>query len=128
MQRILLIEDDMRIRNLIAMLLKSFGHQVEVAEDGEEGIEIFERFGKFDLVITDIHMPKKDGNQVAKYIRNSKRPETPIVAITAYEGELQRDVFDFSLLKPFRNKALLRILESLSDEDATHGAQCSSCT
>ena len=83
MQRILLIEDDMRIRNLIAMLLKSFGHQVEVAEDGEEGIEIFERFGKFDLVITDMHMPKKDGNQVAKYIRNSKRPETPIVAITA---------------------------------------------
>jgi CheY-like chemotaxis protein len=126
MQRILLIEDDGGIRNIIAMLLRNLGYQVEVAEDGEEGIEIFTRFGKFDLVITDIRMPRMDGNQVAKHIRNSERAETPIVAITAYEGEVQKDEFNFSLLKPFRNEDLLRILKSLSVEDAAHETQCPS--
>ena len=113
MQRILLIEDDGCIRNLIAMLLRNLGHQVEVAEDGEEGIELFTKVGKFDVVITDIRMPRKDGNQVAKHIRSSERAETPIVAITAYEADFQKDAFDFSLLKPFRNEDLLRILGSI---------------
>ena len=123
MQRILLIEDDGCIRNLVAMLLRNLGHQVEVAEDGEKGIELFTKVGEFDLVITDISMPRKDGNQVAKHIRSSQKAETPIVAITAYEGELEKDVFDFSLLKPFKNEDLIRILKSLSDEGANHETQ-----
>ena len=130
MQRILLIEDDGCIRNLIAMLLRNLGHQVEVAEDGEEGIELFTKVGEFDLVITDIRMPRMNGNQVARHIRASERAETPIVALTAYEGEVQKDVFDFSLLKPFRNEDLLRILGSIEqgDHDGANITQRSAST
>jgi CheY-like chemotaxis protein len=116
MHRILLIEDDRNIRNVIALLLRNLGHQVEVAEDGEKGIELFTKFGNFDLVITDIRMPGKDGNEVAKHIRSSGRAETPIAAITAYEDDVQEDIFNFSMLKPFPNKELVTILRSLEHE------------
>lgn len=127
MQRILLIEDDGCIRNVIAMLLRNRGHQVEVAENGEKGIELFTKVGKFDIVITDIRMPGKDGNHVARHIRRSHRAETPIVAITAYDGELQTELFDFSLMKPFKNEDLLRIVRSLEQagHDGTKTTRCS---
>ena len=113
MQRILLIEDDRSIRTIIALQLRILGYQVEVAEDGEKGIEFFTRVGNFDLVITDIRMPRKDGNEVAKHIRSSEKAETPIAAITAYRDEVQKDMFNFSLLKPFRNEELIKIIRSL---------------
>jgi CheY-like chemotaxis protein len=114
--RILLIEDDRSIRNILALLLKSLGHRVEMAEDGEKGIELFREKGRFDLVITDIRMPRIDGNEVARYIRSSDTAETPIAAITAHEDEVQKEMFDFSLLKPFSNKELIRILSSIEQE------------
>ncbi len=110
MQRILLIEDDRSIRTIIALQLRILGYQVEIAEDGEIGIELFTKLGNFDLVITDIRMPRKDGNEVAKYIRSSARAETPIVAITAYKDEVPTDLFNFSIIKPFRNEELIRII------------------
>ena len=113
MPRILLIEDDKSIRNIIALVLKSLGHNVEVAEDGEKGIELFSKKGRFDLVITDIRMPRMDGNEVARHIRTSETSDTPIAAISAYEEEVQKEMFDFSMLKPFSNKDLIRILSSL---------------
>jgi CheY-like chemotaxis protein len=51
MQRILLIEDDRSVRTIIALQLRILGYQVEVAEDGEMGIELFTRAGNFDLVM-----------------------------------------------------------------------------
>jgi two-component system, OmpR family, response regulator CpxR len=113
MQRILLIEDDRSIRAIIALQLRILGYQVEVAEDGEKGIELFTRVGNFDLVITDIRMPRKDGNDVAKHIRSSERAETPIIAITAYKDEVQPDLFNFSIIKPFRNEDLIKAIRSL---------------
>jgi CheY-like chemotaxis protein len=116
MQRILLIEDDKNIRTVIALHLCIRGHQVEVAEDGEEGVELFTRFGNFDLVITDIRMPRKNGNDVAKHIRISERAKTPIVAITAYKDEVQTDLFNFTIIKPFRNEDLMNIIKSLEND------------
>jgi CheY-like chemotaxis protein len=115
MRRILLIEDDRNVRTIIAMLLRNLGHHVEVAEDVEKGVELFTKVGNFDLVITDIRMPKKDGNEVARHIRNSERAETPIAAITAYEDEVQEELFNFAVLKPFRNEQLIKILTLLEN-------------
>ena len=113
MQRILLIEDDRSIRSIIALQLTVLGYQVEAAEDGEEGVELFMKSGNFDLVITDIRMPRKDGNDVAKQIRRTERADTPIIAITAYKDELQMDLFNFSIVKPFRIEDLIKIIRNL---------------
>lgn len=113
MRRILLIEDERNIRTIISLLLRILGYEVEVAEDGEKGLEIFTRAGHFDLVITDIRMPKKNGNDVAKHIRSSERAETFIIAITAYKSEVQTGLFDSLLVKPFRNEELVETIRSL---------------
>ena len=86
---------------------------MEAAEDGEEGVELFMKSGNFDLVITDIRMPRKDGNDVAKQIRRTERADTPIIAITAYKDELQMDLFNFSIVKPFRIEDLIKIIRYL---------------
>jgi len=60
--------------------------------------------GDFDLVISDIQMPNMDGNEVARYIRNSDKSATPLIAITGFPGDLQKEMFDYSLIKPFSLK------------------------
>jgi CheY-like chemotaxis protein len=112
MQRILVIDDEPSIRSLITMMLKGLGYDVEVAEDGEKGIQLFRKPGNFDLVITDIRMPNIGGNEVGAYIRNSHKSHTPLIAITAYPEEVQENIFDFSLTKPFKMKDVSRIVSS----------------
>jgi len=113
MRRILLIEDDRSIRTIIALQLTLLGYQVEVAEDGQKGVELFTKSGNFDLVITDIRMPRKDGNDVAKQIRRSEQAEIPVIAITAYKDEVQTALFNSSIIKPFRIQDLISIIRYL---------------
>ena len=76
MGSILVIEDEKGILGLIEAALTRFGHQVETAEDGKEGIRKFDR-GSFDMVITDYVMPEVDGEGVLDHIRRSSRHRTP---------------------------------------------------
>jgi CheY-like chemotaxis protein len=103
-RRILLIDDDENIRAILSRLLKNMGYDVQVAEDGEKGIKLFDEMGDFDIVISDIRMPNMDGNEVGRYIRNSDKSATPLIAITGFQKELQQEMFDASLIKPFSLK------------------------
>ena len=66
--RILVIEDDASVQDILRQMLKAKGHQVVVASDGEEGIERF-RTDQFDLVFTDLGMPKLSGWEVGKILK-----------------------------------------------------------
>lgn len=110
LQKILLIDDQTSIRTILSMLLTELGHKVEVAENGEEGIRLFNNHGDFDLIITDIRMPKMDGNEVAMQIRNSDRANTPLVAMTGFPEEAQAELFDCTLVKPFKLEDLRNIV------------------
>jgi len=101
MALILVIDDLKSIRSLIETVLKDLGHEVELAEDGQKGIELLEGLRAFDLVITDINMPNKDGNEVARHIRKSRISSIPVVAITAFPEEADLELFDFKITKPF---------------------------
>ena len=111
-----MIDDEPDIRRILSILLKDLGYDVEVAEDGEKGVQLFREPGDFELVITDIRMPKMDGNEVGNYIRNSDKSDTPLVAITGFPEEVQKNIFDFSLTKPFKLKDLNSIVRSLESE------------
>ena len=106
MALILVIDDLKSIRNLIATVLKDLGHEVKLAEDGQKGIELLKGLSAFDLVITDINMPNKDGNEVARYIRTSHRSSIPVVAITAFPEEAEIELFDYTITKPFKLEKL----------------------
>ncbi len=102
MALILVIDDQISIRTILAMVLKDLGHEVKLAEDGQKGIQLLEGPGDFRLVITDINMPNKDGNEVARYIRSSHRSTIPVIAITGFPEEAEIELFDYSIIKPFK--------------------------
>ncbi len=80
MAKILIIEDDAEVRALIRRLLEGEGYDVQVAENGVDGIEAF-RAGSPDVVITDLLMPRQDGIETIKEIRGIDS-ETKILAIS----------------------------------------------
>ena len=88
----------------IRMALTVDGHHVELAEDGEQALAMFQA-GKYDLVITDFRMQKMDGLELAEAIKKCS-PATPIILVTAYVEALQSSMgqvsnIDLLLGKPF---------------------------
>jgi CheY-like chemotaxis protein len=113
MAHILVIDDEDMVLDFLGNALAYLGYPVTVAHDGEEAIELLKNGYNFDLVITDIMMPRMNGNAVAKHIRSSDKPDTPIVAITGSgDGDIDRELFNFVLLKPFALEALVDVVRS----------------
>jgi CheY-like chemotaxis protein len=99
--RILLVDDDKQIRNIVSEFLSDIGYEVLSAGDGKEGMNVF-LDSAFNLVITDLDMPKVDGLTFASYIKE-KSPRIPVVLITGggFEGAGREDPVDFVMHKPF---------------------------
>jgi CheY-like chemotaxis protein len=112
MSTILVIDDEKGILQLMHEALTTYGHKVETADDGLEGIRKFDD-GCFDIVITDIRMPVIDGNGVAAHIRKSEKQCIPVIGISGTPWLLEADNFDMVLSKPFALKQLLKSIRSL---------------
>jgi len=112
--RILVIEDEDDVRQLLFDILSSEGHEVEVASDGIQGLDLFmER--DFDLVCTDLGMPKVSGWQVAEEIKRIGR-KVPVAIITGWdvnimESELKEKAVNFVIQKPFQVKQVLSLVK-----------------
>ena len=112
MSTILVIDDEKGILQLMHQALTKYGHNVETADDGKEGIRKFDD-GNFDMVITDIRMPGIDGNGVVEHIRKSKKQAIPVIAISGTPWLMEADDFDMVLSKPFPVKQLIESIRSL---------------
>jgi len=102
--KILVIDDEDAVREVLSRMLMTRGHQVVVAADGEEGIERFKK-GKFDLVFTDLGMPRISGWEVGKTIKGLD-PSVPVAMITGWGMELNKEKMnesgiDLVVSKPF---------------------------
>ncbi len=85
--RILLVEDSAFYRNLLNSYLSAEGYEVATAEDGQQAWETLQT-EEFDLVMTDIEMPRMNGFELAQKIRDSKQFEQlPVIAVTSLSGE-----------------------------------------
>ena len=80
MNRILIVEDEMAIRDLIQIGLEAQGYQCEAASDGELAADLIEQ-KKYDLILLDIMLPKIDGYELLEYIKQTF--DTPVIFITA---------------------------------------------
>jgi DNA-binding response OmpR family regulator len=80
MPKILVIDDDLMVRNTISKILRHSGFEVIVAEDGVRGLASFRR-DRPDLVITDIIMPEKEGIETIIEMRR-EHPDTKIIAVS----------------------------------------------
>jgi len=128
-QKILIADDEARLRKLIVDFLKREGYQVIEAEDGKRALEIFNAESDIGLVILDVMMPYYDGWAVCHQIR--KNSQIPIIMLTARSEEADQ-LFGFEIgadeyiTKPFspsvlvaRVKALLRRLENTGNNKET---------
>ncbi len=90
--RVLLVEDEALIAELFAETLSAEGHDVVVAGDGQEALKLFaaaEATGRaFDIVVTDVCMPRMDGVTLANRLR-SAHPDLPVVLVTGYASAEQ---------------------------------------
>ncbi len=112
MCKILVIDDEKVIINMIQRLLEMHGHDVDTADDGGEGIQKFDN-DCFDMVITDICMPGVDGNSVAKHIRNSDKKYVPVIGMSGTPWAFKVNSFDTIFEKPFQLKALINTVKEL---------------
>jgi DNA-binding response OmpR family regulator len=112
MGTILIIEDEKGILELIQEVLTLFGHNVDTASNGQEGIQKFDN-KSFDLVITDVRMPGTSGHTVVQHIRNSSKKGTPIIGMSGTPWLLQNQDFDMVLQKPFPLQTLIDSLKRL---------------
>jgi len=118
MARILVIDDNADVRAVVADILVSAGHEVEVAEDGGGGIAI-QRESPVDLVITDILMPEKEGIETIRDLKE-EYPELKIIAMSGAGARLKgtshlsaaKELGAHAVLrKPFTPDALLDVVE-----------------
>ena len=84
MFKVLVVEDDSNIRSLVSKFLENEGFEVSQAVDGQEALRIYEE-QHFDILITDVMMPKTDGNELANIIRVQNK-DIPIMMLTALES------------------------------------------
>ena len=114
MIKILIVEDEEAIANLIRMNLVKAGYQCEIASDGEEAANAIQE-RTFDLILLDIMLPKLNGYEVLEY---AKTVDTPVIFLTAM-GETQQKVKGLKLgaedyiAKPFEIPELLARVETV---------------
>lgn len=80
--RLLLVEDEARLRGLIVRFLRMEGYEVVEADDGVRGVERFDDAGPFDLVIVDLDLPRMHGVEVCRRIK-SAAPDQSILVCSA---------------------------------------------
>lgn len=113
MAKILVIDDMVGVRRSIAAILKQAGHTILEAEDGVKGTALIDS-EKFDLVITDMMMPGKDGMGVINHLKN-KAPRPKVLAISGGSAnmnpngalEMAEKMVDGILHKPFQRPQLI---------------------
>ena len=112
MHSILVIDNEESILLMITMALAKCGFNVEIAAGGLEGIKKFDE-GSFDLVVTDILMPRLNGNGVIQHIRNSEKKYTPVIAMSGTPWLVKNGDFDVVLPKPTSIQTLVDTVKSL---------------
>jgi two-component system sensor histidine kinase/response regulator len=125
--RILLAEDSLVNQKLAVGLLERHGHEVTVANTGQEAINALGR-GRFDIVLMDVQMPELDGLSATRHIREREQQtgsrHMPIIAMTAHalKGDRERCLaagMDEYVSKPIRERQLLAAMRMVVGEDLT---------
>lgn len=115
MNKILIIEDEMAISDLIKIELETRGYKCEIANDGEMGANLLEN-NKYDLILLDIMLPKINGYELLEYIKQIS--ETPTIFITA-KSQVQDKIkglnegADDYITKPFEIGELVARIEAV---------------
>jgi CheY-like chemotaxis protein len=125
-RRILVVEDNRAIRNLVSQILGFMGFEVSLAGNGVEALSLFIE-SAFDLVLTDLEMPIMDGWSLTHRIKE-RSPNVPVVWMTGADREtvlkkVERGPVDSILFKPFKIEDFQRTVQgALASGTGEHGS------
>ena len=112
-KKILIMDDETKMRRILQLLLEQTGYEVMTAKDGQEGIETWLKWQP-DVVLTDLKMPEMDGVEVLRF-RNNAGLTAPVIILTAYGTissaveAMKKGAFDY-LTKPFDNEKVREVV------------------
>ncbi len=115
MTRIMVVEDEESFSEALSFMLRREGYEVEVADDGNKALEVFDQRGA-DLILLDLMLPGTSGLEVCRTIRT--KSQVPIIMLTAKDGEIDKVVglemgADDYVTKPFSSRELLARVRSV---------------
>lgn len=122
MPHLLVIDDELNIRNLLKLMLEREGFTVSLAENGSEGIKMY-RQHQYDVIITDLLMPEKEGLETIIELKRED-PGLKIIAISGGTSEGTMDFLksarllgaDAALPKPFDQETLVRTVNDVLNQ------------
>ena len=105
-ERILVVDDEPEVAEVLKLMLRRFGHRVRIVNNGREALDAFSS-EDYDLVITDLSMPDLSGREVAKAVKEAKAG-VPVLLITGWALQLDPSDMDFDgmIAKPFSKETL----------------------
>ncbi|GGQ75708.1 response regulator transcription factor [Couchioplanes azureus] len=119
MAKVLVVDDDPAIRQLLSDVLELDGHEVHVAVDGADGVRAFEDLHP-DFVVLDLMMPRLDGYEVLRSIRIKQGSEAPVLLLTAAPDAAARgreSGANYYLAKPFTADEVLYLIDGVLGHD-----------
>lgn len=114
--KIMLIEDNRDLINLLKLALQKKNYEVLTAENGKDALELIEKVGMPDLILLDMKMPIMDGWEFAKKFGDQYGRQAPIVVMTAAEDSKTRAMeigADSYIGKPFELENLFELIKSI---------------
>ncbi|RBQ31858.1 DNA-binding response regulator [Arcobacter sp. FW59] len=117
--KVLIVEDEQKLANLIKSSIKELFFKISIAKDGEEGLKKFKSF-KPDIIISDIMMPKLTGLEMSQKIKE-QNSSIPIIILSAYsQKEMLLKAIDLGIskyfIKPFDIESFIEYLKELSNK------------
>ncbi|CCQ91807.1 Transcriptional regulatory protein pilR [Nitrospina gracilis 3/211] len=119
MSKILIVENEKSMRDLLTIVLEKDGHEVETARNGEVAVDMIQDH-QYDVVLTDINMPRANGIDVLDAV-NHVLPGTPVIMMTAYASAetavetMKKGAYDY-LSKPFKIEELQLIIKNAAEK------------
>jgi len=111
--KILLVDDDPEVAEVLALMLRKIGYQVMVVNSGQEALDAFSS-DDYDLVITDLYMPNLSGREVARAVKEAKAG-VPVLLITGWGLQLGSSEMgvDGIIAKPFTKDTLCQQINNV---------------
>lgn len=118
MLKILIVDDEVLLLNLLQDILEGEGYKVATAVDAVDAIDLLQ-FEHFDIVLTDYDMPHLSGADLSSWIRKN-RPETKVIISTGMPELTEKSSWDYVLDKPYEYDNLLKLLSDIKYLKLSH--------
>jgi CheY-like chemotaxis protein len=123
-RRILVVDDDLSIRVLLNAVLSRLKFSVDLAEDGAEGLQMLQKNSSYDLILLDLMMPRLNGYEFIKRVRNAFIEHRPHIIVFTAAGQravnrIPSGAVCNSILKPFDLETFLEMVSECIDQKHT---------